>query len=86
MSKTQNKWSKMECIKQKIELIKQYDNQLTEYLKHLTKDIVEGHRQEINEWMEQTTHKKNIALYSIGISPEEIWNRNSDKNTLEMNV
>lgn len=72
----------MERIKEKLELINQHDNNLmNSNIKYLTQDIIKSYKQELKEWMTTTTHQKNIELYSTGVSPEEIWNRNSNRES-----
>jgi len=57
----------MKRIKEKIELINHYDNDLNEGLKSIIKDIVEDQRQELEIWMNTMIVQNNIERYNIGV-------------------
>ena len=68
------------------ELINQYDNELSNSLKYLIKDIVMDYRKELTAWMNIMTHQSNTEAYSTLLLQDAIWNRNSTKKRLEMNT
>ena len=52
-------------IREKIELIYQYDNDMNKYIKELTKSIIEEHRMEIEKWNMKKIHQNNLEHYNI---------------------